>query len=84
MSNVMGMKYESCCPVCEVFLVEERLHDVCGVVAGPQPPDGVRQLGLGEDHHAVRQGEHVRHPAQVFRVAAINIIIINIIAYMSA
>ena len=40
--NIMAMKYESCCPVCEVFLVEERLHDVCGVVAGPQPPDGGR------------------------------------------
>ena len=83
-SNKRGMKYEGCCPVCCVFLVEESLHDECGVVAGPQPPDGGRQLGLGEDHHAVGQRQHVRHPAQVLRVAAIIIIVINIIAYMSA
>ena len=40
-------------------------------MTGPEPADGGHHVWLGEDDHAVREGQHVGHPAQVVLIAAL-------------
>ena len=54
-----------------MFLIKVSWHNEGGVMAGPEPPDGGHHVWLGEDDHAVGEGEHVGHPAQVLLIAAL-------------
>ena len=54
-----------------MFLIKVTWHNEGGVMAGPEPPDGGHHVRLGEDDHAVGEGEHVGHPPQVLLIAAL-------------
>ena len=54
-----------------MFLIKVTRHNEGGVMARPEPPDGGHHVWLGEDDHAVGEGQHVGHPPQVVLIAAL-------------
>ena len=54
-----------------MFLIQVTRHNKGWVLAGSEPPNGGHHVWLGEDDHAVSEGEHVGHPALVLLIAVL-------------